>query len=247
MVVSNRAMTAFGDSRKGSQRRKNEDRFLVKAINSTSLLLAVSDGMGGCPAGDEAADEVIHSLESLKNEEDNSLLLKNAITQADSFIRRKVERHPELEGMGATATAAIITSRMAWWAHIGDSRMYLMRKGVLRQITRDHSFLQDLIDAGDVSQTEAAAHPMANVLDQCVGYMDSGVDSGTIALSPGDILLLCTDGIYRSLSIAEIKDIVSIAVDAEECVKQLLNKPSPEISSDDATVIVAFVQERSSQ
>lgn len=242
MVVSNRAMTAFGDSRKGSQRQKNEDRFLVKTINSTSLLLAVSDGMGGNPAGGKAADDVICSLASFKNEEkDNSLLLRNAVNQADAVVRRRVERHPELEGMGATATAAIVTSRMAWWAHIGDSRIYLMRKGVMRQITRDHSFLQDLIDAGDVSQAEAAAHPMAHVLDQCVGCMDAGVDSGALPLFPGDILLICTDGVYRSLSIAEMKDIFSIALDAEEFVKQLLNKPSPEVSSDDATVIVAFV------
>lgn len=146
-----------------------------------------------------------------------------------------------LEGMGATANAAIVTSRMAWWAHIGDSRIYLMRKGVMRQITQDHSFLQDLIDAGEVSQTEAEAHPMAHVLDQCVGCMDAGVDSGDLPLFPGDILLICTDGVYRSLSSAEMKDILSVSAVAEKCVKQLLNKPSLEVSSDDATVIVAFV------
>ena len=245
-VVSNRVMIikkmiAFGDSKKGSQRQENEDRFLVKAINSTSLLLAVSDGMGGSPTGGEAADDVICSLASLKNEEDNSLFLKNAINQADSVIKRRVERHPDLEGMGATATATIVTSRMAWWAHIGDSRIYLMRENALQQITRDHSFLQDLIDGGDVSRAEAAAHPMAHVLDQCVGCMDAGVDSGALPLFPGDILLVCTDGLYRSLSITEMEDIFSVSVDAEECAKQLLNKPSPEVSSDDATVIVAFV------
>jgi len=235
-------MTAFGDSIKGSRRQENEDRFLIKAINSTNFLLTVSDGMGGSPAGGEAADDVIRTLASLKNaDEDNSLLLRNAINQADAVIRRRVERHPELEGMGATATAVIIKNRMAWWAHIGDSRIYLMREDTLQQITRDHSFLQDLIDGGDVSQTEAAVHPMAHMLDQCVGCMDAGVDSGALPLCPGDILLVCTDGLYRSLTVAEIKDIVSIAVDAEECVKQLLNKTSPEVSSDDATVIVAFV------
>ena len=242
MIISNRAMTALGDSRKGSRKQENEDRFLIKAINSTSLLLAVSDGMGGSPAGGEAADDVIRTLASLKNEdEDNSLLLRNAINQADAVIRRRVERHPELEGMGATATAVIIKSRMAWWAHIGDSRIYLMREDALQQITRDHSFLQDLIDGGDVSQTEAAVHPMAHMLDQCVGCMDAGVDSGALPLCPGDILLVCTDGLYRSLTIAEMKEIVSTAVDAEECVEQLINKTSPEVSSDDATVIVAFV------
>ncbi len=114
MIISNRAITAFGDSRKGSQRQENEDRFLVKTLNNTSLLLAISDGMGGSPAGAKAADDVINSFSSLINEENNSLLLRNAVNQADAVIRKRVERHPELEGMGTNVTAAILTSQMVW-------------------------------------------------------------------------------------------------------------------------------------
>lgn len=241
MIISNTAITAFGDSTKGSRRQENEDRFLIKTINDTSLLLAISDGMGGNPAGAKAADDIMHSFSSPKNEENNSLLLRTAANQADAVIRKRVERDPELEGMGATVTAAIVTSRMVWWVHIGDSRMYLMRKGAMRQITRDHSFLQDLIDGGDISEAEAAVHPMAHVLDQCIGCMDAGVDSGSFSLFPGDILLLCTDGIYRSVSNSRIQDILATTVDVKDCVEQLLISSPRTVSSDDATVIIAFV------
>ncbi len=163
MIISNRAITAFGDSRKGSRRQENEDRFLFKAINDTSLLLAISDGMGGNPAGAKAADDVIHSFSSPKNEENNSLLLRTAV------------------------------------------------------------------------------HPMAHVLDQCIGCMDAGVDSGSFSLFPVDILLLCTDGIYRSVSNSRIQDILATTVDVKDCVEQLLTSSPRTVSSDDATVIVAFV------
>lgn len=242
-MKSNR-MIASGDTVKGAKKQENEDRFLIKAIDNTGLLLAVSDGMGGSPAGEKAADDVICSLTSLENEgdeKDNSLLLITAINQAEAVIRKRVDSSPQLEGMGATATAALITGQMMWWVHIGDSRIYLMRQGALQQITRDHSFLQDLIDGGDISAAEAVVHPMAHMLDQCVGCMDTGVDSGSFSLLPGDILLICTDGIYRSLSIANIEGILATAVSATDCVEQLL-KSSPQAGfSDDATVVVAFV------
>jgi serine/threonine protein phosphatase PrpC len=233
---------ASGESQIGHKQAKNDDRSLIQVLDEEHLLLAVSDGMGGHPAGDIAAEDIMNCLNQIDTDMmDKSKSLSQAINRADMIIRNRVEKDPLLEGMGATATAAIISNTKTWWAHIGDSRMYLMRKGIIQRMTRDHSFLQDLIDSGDVPIAEAADHPMAHVLDQCVGCIDTGIDSGIFPVSPGDKIFLCTDGLYRAISDIKIAEILSSNNSVSGCIEQLIGSSIQSKSLDDSTAIVAYL------
>lgn len=240
--MEKKSVAVSGITRRGSAHEKNDDRFLIKALNDESHLLAVSDGMGGHPAGDVAAEDIISCLSSINNNSyDKTLILTSGVNRADALIRNRVKKVPMLEGMGATVTTVIINGEWAWWVHIGDSRMYLMRKGILRQLTRDHSFLQDLIDSGDISVEDAAKHRMAHVLDQCVGCMDAGVDSGKFAVHTGDIFLLCTDGLYRTVTDEKIAHILLSERSVPKCVEHLLQASMMAGIPDDTTLIVASI------
>lgn len=239
-----RGVISSGCSHKGVKHTKNEDRHLIKVLDSENLILAVSDGMGGHPAGDIAAEDIIASLNLIAGEIKNGVLsLVSAINQADIVIRNRVRKEIIFEGMGATATTVILNRERVWWGHIGDSRLYLLSGGVLHQVTRDHSFLQDLIDSGDISEEEAASHPMAHVLDQCVGSMDAGVDCGTFAVSPGDFIILCTDGFYRVVPDSHIVSVANSAQSVPDCVSELLTLVVKQVPSDDTTIVVGKISD----
>ena len=242
MPIRKKKAVAAGISRIGKDRAKNDDRFLVTDLGESTLLFAVSDGLGGNPDGDIAAEDIMRCLGAL---ETGSIVtpvpLSDAINQADMIIRNKVENNSKLEGMGATVTAAIIGQERVCWAHVGDSRMYLVRNGILRQITRDHTFLQDLIDWGDVSVEAALTHPMRHVLDQCVGGMDSGIDSGEFEILADDILILCTDGLHSVVTEEEMVEIVLSTEQLSHCTAKLLDASLQGGSLDDITIVVAHI------
>lgn len=241
--MTTETIIADGKSRKGKNRKKNDDCFLVTKLGGNNFLLAVSDGLGGHPGGDIAAKDIMACLASIDIKGiDKSVLLADAIQRAERKIRSRVEKRPELEGMGATATAVIIHTRKIYWAHIGDSRIYLLRNGILRQITRDHTFLQDLIDAGDVSIKAAMNHPMRHVLDQCVGCMDAGIDTGKFKIRENDVLLVCTDGLFRAISDEKIADILLTKKQLHDHVDCLVEASLQAGSLDDITVVVALVK-----
>jgi serine/threonine protein phosphatase PrpC len=242
--MKKKRVVVSGVTRRGVAHEKNDDRYITKVLDDGINLLAVSDGMGGHPAGDVAAEDIISCLNSINiNSDDKSLMLMAGVNRADAIIRNRVNKVPMLEGMGATVTTVIINNELAWWVHIGDSRMYLMRNGLLQQMTRDHSFLQDLIDSGDISAEDAAKHQMAHVLDQCVGCMDAGVDSGKFAIYPGDTILLCTDGLYRMVPDARIAHILLSEKSIPECVDCLLQAAMKAGIPDDTTIIVAAISD----
>lgn len=242
VVVEIKGISASGRSFKGAKHQKNDDRFIIKALDSETILMAVSDGMGGHPAGDIAAEDVIASLDLIAGGTENNIVsIVSAIDRADVNIRNRVRKALILEGMGATVTAVILNRQKVWWGHVGDSRLYLMRNDVLRQITRDHSFLQDFIDNGELSTVEALSHPMAHVLDQSVGCLDSGADCGSFDIVSGDFILLTTDGLCRALPDKQIGSTISSSKDVSSGVSGLLSQATEMSAPDDTTVIIAQV------
>ena len=233
---------ASGLSLRGGKHKKNDDRFIIKALDAEHLLIAVSDGMGGHPAGDIAAEDVIKSLNLITSDTDNKLLsIVSAIDRADTNIRNRVRKAFILEGMGATVTAAILSRQKIWWGHVGDSRLYLMRNNFIRQVTKDHSFLQDFIDSGELSGDEARSHPMAHVLDQCVGCLDMGADCGSFDTISGDFILLSTDGLYRVVSDHQIGAMITTSQDVSSSVDDLLSLAIDNSTPDDTTVVIACI------
>jgi len=241
-MSSHSPIQACGKSVQGAGRKKNDDRFLIAPITEEYLLIAVSDGMGGHPDGDKAAEIIINRLQTLDiRQGSEDLLLHNALQMADGVISAEVAANPGSAGMGATATTALLDGNMVYWAHIGDSRMYLVRQGRLCQITRDHTFIQGQIDAGHISQQEAINHPFAHVLEQCIGCIDTGVDHGSFAASPGDSILVCSDGLFRNLAEDHLLGILDSGRPPAEQVERLLDFSEENAPIDDATVIVACI------
>jgi PPM family protein phosphatase len=181
----------------GRVRRNNED----SAYAGPHLLL-LADGMGGAAAGELAsatAVEVIRRLDSAhrsSTSDDLLELLAGAVHRANERLSELVEQDPDIEGTGSTVTAILFDGEHFAMAHLGDSRAYLMRDGVLRQLSHDHTFVQSLVDEGRISMEEAQSHPHRNLILRVLdGRPDSDPDLEVLDIRAGDRLMLCSDGI----------------------------------------------------
>ena len=218
----------------GLVRKQNEDSIAV--VEPETFIVA--DGMGGQAAG-EVASQIL--IETVKNELNstklpwNEEILKAAILQANENILSEAQKHLEYQGMGTTATIMHIaepkeaqpqiTTQMAYYAHIGDSRLYKLEKSGLKQLTQDHSYVEDLVRRGEITEEEAKVHPLKNLLTQAVGAMpDIKVDIGRFKVKNGDVFLLCTDGLTNMVNDEEIANILhSTKNPANDLIEAALN------------------------
>ncbi|MFW5981914.1 MAG: Stp1/IreP family PP2C-type Ser/Thr phosphatase [Halanaerobiaceae bacterium] len=197
-------------SNKGKVRTDNEDSYLVK--NDDYPLFAVADGMGGHQAGEVASKMAVDVLENYQINYDNDLLaeLKTAFNKANNQIFNKGKENPNFAGMGTTLTAAIIANNFLNIAHIGDSRLYLLRDNELEQITTDHSLVNELLKQKQISCQEAFNHPQKNIITQALGVVNElEIETKKIELLIGDRLLFSTDGLHDMLRFDEIKELLS--------------------------------------
>jgi protein phosphatase len=237
-------MQSWGDylwaqSHTGHKRKTNQDRFLVRELeDGQSILLAVADGMGGEAGGDIAAQMVINDLDTIpigpgEFEHD----LTQILSMTNEKIRQRARETPDLEGMGTTATVVVVSRDIAYWSHVGDSRLYHFHTGSLTQITTDQTFVQDLVADGTLSQEEADRHPMRNVLDQCVGCGSLKAESGRFKIMAGDKLLLCSDGLIKHVSNDSIKTVLEQG-NARHAVEKLLDQALHAGGKDNVTVVI---------
>jgi len=227
----------WGKSHVGYKRKKNEDRFLIKKLPGMTLF-AVADGVAGNAGGALAAQIVINSIQECrffnKNLEKD---LSAAIAAAEKQIHLEVLKNPRLEGMGTTVTAAVSYKNKIHWAHVGDSRMYLLHHLKFRQITTDHTFIQEFIDDGVLTPAQAKTHPLRNMLEQCVGCGETEPDCGHLTIEKNDRLLLCSDGLTRHLSDLQIKTILQTK-SVQEAGQKLIQTALEMGGTDNVTVIV---------
>lgn len=227
----------WGASHTGYKRKINEDRFLIKELSGL-ILLAVADGLGGNPGGEMAAQIVIDAFQEYKFSEENlERKLKEALKNAEKRIHHKINNNSDLNGMGATATSAILNKNKVFWIHVGDSRIYLLHNKKLKQITTDHTFIQDLINDGSLTLDQAKAHPLKNILDQCVGCDEMQPDSGVFDIEKKDRILLCSDGLTNHLSDSQIESILQIK-SIQKAGQQLISTALNMGGTDNVTVIV---------
>lgn len=199
----------------------------------------VADGMGGHVAGEVASRMLVNSVRQKLSGtaaigED---ALCEAILAGNRAILESEKDHPDYKGMGTTATVMHIEGREACWAHVGDSRLYLLRGGEMKQVTRDHSYVEELVAEGTITEAEAKVHPQRNFLTRAVGIQSElAVDSGHFSLEEQDILLLATDGLMKMVEDDEIRQVLesSSADPAKELVTRALNAGG----NDNVTVIV---------
>ncbi|MCI1822116.1 MAG: Stp1/IreP family PP2C-type Ser/Thr phosphatase [Megasphaera sp.] len=188
-------MGIYGESKIGLVRKVNEDSFY---ISQEQDVFVVADGMGGYVGGEIASSTAVEAIAYyFQNYTHVSpVQLEKAVQYANSCILSKAMIEPSLKGMGTTVSLLTIADHKANWAHVGDSRIYVLRNNQLTQITVDHSIVEVLLDEGKITKEEAEHHPKKNILTRAVGVdRDLKVDTGSFDIFPGDRILLCTDGL----------------------------------------------------
>lgn len=222
----------------GKVRYNNEDALTV--IEPQTYVVA--DGMGGAQAGEVASRMLIEAVEGFLSKTPrpwNEKVLAQSILLANDKILNTARRHEEYHGMGTTATILSLDGLQAHFAHVGDSRLYLLRGSDFRQITEDHSYVETLVRRGELTAEQARFHPMKNVLTQAVGAMANlHIDAGNFLAQSGDRFLLCTDGLTNMVEDADIKKILQTAVQPAEA---LIEAALEFGGRDNVTVIVAGV------
>jgi protein phosphatase len=206
-------LNSFGKSDIGLKRRNNEDAF---AIRPDQALFALADGMGGEAAGEVASQIFIEttlevfSRATLDSEQKTLEAVQEAFRLSNERILNHVEQNPQHQGMGCTAELIAFCDHHFVLGHVGDSRTYLFRRGRLRQLTRDHSFVQDQVDQGVITPEEARVHSLKNVILRAVGIDDPmAVDFIRGRSQPGDVFLLCSDGLSDLIDEASMQEILS--------------------------------------
>ncbi len=226
----------------GNKRQSNEDRYFVRRQDDGSLLMAVADGVGGMPGGDKAAELAMQAIAAAETGENiTPERLFQLLMSAHDSIGYQTAAHSHLEGMGTTLTVAVARENAVFWAHVGDSRLYILHAGALRQLTTDHRFLTSMIEHGDITEEEARRHPLRNMLDQCLGCSFLEPEQGHAVLEPGDRLLLCTDGLYEDVSHKILEGILSADITVKQKAEQLLEVSLNAGGRDNITFVTAEV------
>ncbi len=226
----------------GRVRKDNQDSGFA-----SEHLLVVADGVGGAARGDVASSTAVQSLRRLDGPAPENLLeaVAGAIHRAHDRIAELVEEDPELEGTSTTVTAALFDGARIGLGHVGDSRAYLLRNGELSQLTKDHTFVQSLIDEGRITEEESRTHPHRNLILRAVdGVHETDPDLFTIELAPGDRLLLCSDGCSGVLDNGRIADILGTGT-VDYAAVELVRASLDAGSSDNITCVVADVADTS--
>ncbi|MBL1083215.1 Stp1/IreP family PP2C-type Ser/Thr phosphatase [Streptomyces actinomycinicus] len=227
-------------SHKGMIREGNED-----SGYAGPRLLAIADGMGGQAAGEVASSEVISTLVTLDDDVPGSDLLTSlgtAVQRANDQLRAMVEEDPQLEGMGTTLTALLWTGQRLGMVHVGDSRAYLLRDGVLTQITQDHTWVQRLVDEGRITEEEATTHPQRSLLMRALGSGDHvEPDLSIREVRAGDRYLICSDGLSGVVSHQTMEETLASYQGPQETVQELIQLALRGGGPDNITVIVADV------
>jgi len=227
----------------GLVRRANEDRYYVKCLDDRSLLVAVADGMGGGPAGGEAADTMREALMRLSTPvRDPGQALVDAVMTASETILESVRDDPQREGMGTTVTATFITNGVAHWVHVGDTRFYVFREGRLIQVTVDQTLVQVLVEEGRITADQARTHPYNHLLDQCVGCPMCTPETGEFPIQNGDLLLHTSDGLHDALSQEQMTAMLSSPDGTlEDKAAMLIQAALDRGGRDNMTVVTAAV------
>jgi protein phosphatase len=242
----------------GQVRENNEDNIHLWA-RGPYVLAVVADGMGGAAAGEEASRLAVEAIksglilrdgrsaEALEGLGDDQLKqeLREAIQEANLWIVEKAASSPEFRGMGTTITIAFVRGMSALFAHVGDSRAYLIEgsDGHITQITSDHSFVEALLSAGHITREQAEEHPMRNVLYRALGQAEEiDVDTYQAVLHIGDRLVLCSDGLTRHVKPEEIARMTLENSNPDTISQKLIDLANERGGEDNVSVIVISVE-----
>jgi serine/threonine protein phosphatase PrpC len=243
---------AHGVTHVGRQRQHNEDSFLVE---SNAKLFLVADGMGGHAAGEIASRIAVDSISEfiLHTKEDDGTWphaydeqfkrstnrLMAAVRIANTRVLEAMRKDARLRGMGTTVVACMADADIMSFAHVGDSRAYMIRDNALSRITNDHSWVFEQVQAGMLTEAEAEKHPLRNVITRALGgALQVNPDASEIHTKPGDVFLLCSDGLTGMVPEEEILRIVTESPNLEDGCKKLIDEANERGGLDNITAIL---------
>ncbi|MDO5293812.1 MAG: Stp1/IreP family PP2C-type Ser/Thr phosphatase [bacterium] len=241
-------MKSFSVTDIGLKRTVNQDYVFSseQEIGKLPNLFIVADGMGGHNAGDFASKYCVQSvIEYIKNSDDVTTIsiLNGAIKYANKMLRQKASEDETLEGMGTTMVAASVYGKRMLVANIGDSRLYVLNDQI-KQITKDHSLVEIMVESGEINAEDARFHPNKNVVTRAIGGIDDSAcaDFFEVDLNEGDIVLLCSDGLSNMLGDDEILQTVNeLSGNLEETGKTLIKKANDHGGKDNIAIILMKV------
>ena len=243
-------MTCFGLTDPGKTRTENQDCFLIENCEKASCsILALCDGMGGANAGGLASQLAVKAFVSyifryLSNYptrgEDYPRVMREACEEANGVAFAYSQFGDELTGMGTTIVAAVLRKNgNGYILNVGDSRAYLLHRKTLSQITKDHSLVEELVEAGIINREQARIHPQRNVITRALGSDETvEADIFPVSLTVGDVLLLCSDGLSSLVPEGEIAAVLQDSEDAESACQDLMELALSRSATDNITMIV---------
>ena len=210
-------MTLAGKTDVGRVRQENQDDYRAGELPGGAVWALVCDGMGGAKGGREASQGACNVIENFFQEQyaqcgagQEEPFLKKALLYANRFVFQKAAHEEALAGMGTTAVCALVRSGNVYLCHAGDSRAYLIRDGKLTQLTHDHSYVQELVDCGTITEEEAEHHPQKNIITKALGVDYRLEPEFTAAkLKREERLLLCTDGLTNMVPVEEMEELLA--------------------------------------
>ena len=232
----------------GRVRARNEDSLLAEQYEKYHLLI-VADGMGGHQSGELASSLAVSGVEKRCAEYfgkmiDGQLVLRRAISETNKEVFERAEHEIENSGMGTTITCALVYGGDMYIGHVGDSRAYILREEELVQLTKDHSYIAELVRMGQLSFEEAEHHPRRNVITRALGTDASlRTDTERVHLKKGDYVLICSDGLTNHVHDKEIEDLLLSRGDVKEIADTLVEMALERGGFDNITVIVMAVED----
>ena len=237
-------LKTFSITNIGKKRKTNQD-FVYTSEQQVGMLpnlFLVADGMGGHNAGDCASKMTVETIIekiSVSAETEPGRILEEAILAANARVREEAARSPELEGMGTTIVAAICDGSQLFVANVGDSRLYVENSREIIQVTRDHSWVEEMVQRGGIPRAEARNNEHKNIITRAVGAEETvQIDYFNVALQEGDIVLMCTDGLTNMLEDEEIRMILESSRDIVENAEKLVWAANERGGSDNISVIL---------
>ena len=242
-------MQYYGATDIGMQRKENQDRIYLSDKLDDIKLFIVADGMGGANAGGVASSmaieyvkkSIIEKFEEVKEDRDLLLdLIRDSIVGANKYIYDESKQNPEYAGMGTTIVVAIVYKNKVFIGHVGDSRIYRIRKHIIRQLTKDHSYVQVLVQNGTITKEEAENHPQKNMLVKALGCEETvEPDVMVKGFLKDDILLMCTDGLTNMIRASEIfEEIMAGKENLENICNNLISHSKKNGGYDNISVIL---------